>query len=221
MTETVEVDMRTGLDRDHELLTALRQHDSMAAEALITTFGDRAYRLAVRITGNEADAEEAVQDAFWRVLRKVDTFRGDSAFSSWLYRIITNAAYERIRRRRRALDDISLDDVGASFDQDGRHIGVITDWSRSIDDPAVQSELRAVLSSTISELPSHYRAVIVLRDVEGLSTSEIAAALGITVPTAKMRAHRARLFLRRRLSMFVADAVGRVHESARQEHVPG
>jgi len=83
---------------------------------------------------------------------------------------------------------------------------VLTDWSSSIDDPAVQTELRAVLSSAVSELPAHYRAVIVLHDVEGLSMAEVADALGITVPTAKTRAHRARLLLRKRLSMFMASA---------------
>jgi RNA polymerase sigma-70 factor (ECF subfamily) len=82
MTETVEVDMLTGLDADHELVTALRQHESTAAEALITAYGGRAYRLALRITGSEQDAAEAVQDALWSLIRKVDTFRGDSAFSS-------------------------------------------------------------------------------------------------------------------------------------------
>src|SRR5436309_8330810 len=107
----MEGDMQTRLDPDQKLLTALRQRESTAAEALITAYGDRAYRLAVRITGNKQDAEEAVQDAFWSVVRKIDTFRGDSAFGSCVYRIISNAAYERIRRRPRAFVDISLDEV--------------------------------------------------------------------------------------------------------------
>ena len=207
MTETVEVDMLTELDPDHELLTALRQREPTAAEALLTVYGDRAYRLAARITGNQQDAEEAVQDAFWSVVSKIDTFRGDSAFRSWVYRIVSNAAYDKIQRRPQAFVDISLEEVSPVFDQDGRHTGgVIRDWSPSIDDPAVQSELRTVLSSAVSELPAHYRAVIVLRDVEGLSMAEVADALGITIPTAKTRAHRARLFLRKRLSIFMAGS---------------
>src|SRR5215467_9058443 len=100
--------MQARLDPDHTLLTALRQRESTAAEALITAYGDRAYRLAVRITGNRHDAEETVQDAFLSVVSKIDTFRGDSAFGSWVYRIISNAAYEKIRRRPRALVNISL-----------------------------------------------------------------------------------------------------------------
>src|SRR5256886_5620288 len=156
--------MATRLDPDQDLLTALREREPTAAEALITAYGDRAYRLAARITGNQQDAEEAVQDAFWSVVRKIDTFRGDSAFGSWFYRIVSNAAYEKVRRRPQAFVEISLDEVLPPFHGDGPHAGMLTDWSSSIDDPAVQTELRALLSSAVSELPVHYRAVIVLRD---------------------------------------------------------
>ena len=90
------------------------------------------------------------------------------------------------------------------FHEDGRHAGPIGDWSASIDDPAVQTELRAALDSAIGELPAHYRGVIVLLDVEGLSMAEVAGSVGITVAAAKSRAHRARLFLRIRLSVFMA-----------------
>jgi len=201
MTEAVEVDMLTGLDADHELLTALRQHESTAAEALITAYGDRAYRLAARITGNAEDAEEVVQDAILSVVRKIDTFRGESAFGSWFYRIVSNAAYGR--RRPQASIEIPLEEVLPAFDEHGRHASLFRDWSSSLDDPAVQRQLRDVLTSAIDALPPHYRAVIVLRDVEGLSTAEVADALGIAVPTAKTRAHRARLVLRKRLSTFM------------------
>ena len=211
--------MATRLDHDQDLLTALREREPTAAEALITAYGDRAYRLAVRITGNQQDAEEAVQDAFWSVVRKIDTFRGDSAFGSWMYRIVSNAAYEKIRRRRRAFRDIALDEVLPPFDEDGRHARSITDWSFAIDDPAVQTELRSVLSSAVSELPAHYRAVVVLRDIEGLSVAEVADALAISVSTVKSRAHRARLSLRKRLSMFMAMAGGSVGESAQKQYV--
>jgi len=111
--------MPTRLDPDQKPLTALRQRKSTAAEALITAYGDRAYRLAVRITGNRHDAEETVQDAFLSMVRKIDTFRGDSAFGSWVYRIITNAAYEKIRRRPRAIVSISLDEAPPLFDEMG------------------------------------------------------------------------------------------------------
>ena len=83
---------RRRIDRDDDLLDALRSGDPRAAECLVSRYGERAYRLARRITGNGQDAEEVVQDAFWSVVRKIDTFRGDSAFGSWLYRIVANAA---------------------------------------------------------------------------------------------------------------------------------
>ena len=86
-------------DRDWGLVEALRQGEATAAECLVATFGDRACRLAIGITGNQEDAEEAVQDAFWNVIRKIDTFRGESSFRSWIYRITANAAYQKRRRR--------------------------------------------------------------------------------------------------------------------------
>jgi RNA polymerase sigma-70 factor, ECF subfamily len=211
--------MATRLDPDQDLLAALREREPTAAEALITAYGGRAYRLAVGITGNQQDAEETVQDAFWSVVRKIDTFRGDSAFGSWIYRIVSNAAYEKIRRRPRAFRDIALDEVLPPFDEDGCHAGSISDWSVGIDDPAVQTELRSVLSSAVSELPAHYRAVVVLRDVEGLSVAEVADALAISVATVKSRTHRARLSLRKRLSTFMATAGGSVEESAQEQFV--
>ena len=184
------------IDRDSRLLDALRQGEPTAAEELVATYGNRAYRLTIGITGNKQDAEEAVQDAFWSVIHKIDTFRGDSAFGSWIYRIVSNAAYAKVRRRQPAIGAIAVDEV-------------VMDWSSTIDDPAVQSELRTVLSSAISELPVHYRAVVVMRDVEGLSMAEIADGLGLTVATAKTRVHRARLLLRSRLNIFMTSRVRR------------
>jgi len=81
---------------------------------------------------------EVVQDAFWSVARKIDTFRGDAAFETWVYRIISNAAYEKMRRHPRAFVDIPLDEVLPPFHENGPHVGVISDWSSSIDDPTVK-----------------------------------------------------------------------------------
>src|SRR5206468_5981045 len=94
--------------------------------------------------------------------------------------------------------------------EDGRHAEPISDWSASTGDPAVQAELRAALDAALEELPAHYRAVIVLHDVEGLSMAEAAASLGITVATAKTRAHRGRLFLRKRLAVFMSGATASI-----------
>jgi RNA polymerase sigma-70 factor, ECF subfamily len=207
---TPEIDMPTRLDPDQELLTALRERDSTAAGALVTAYGARAYRLVIRITGNQQDAEEAVQDVFWSVVRNIDTFRGDAALGSWIYRITANAAYQRLRRGAHRRDEVSLDEILPSFHEDGRYADPIVDWSTDLDDPAVQTELRSVLTSALDELPDHYRAVTILHDVEGLSMAEVAGCLNITVPTAKARAHRARLFLRQRLAGFMSGATSGV-----------
>ena len=197
-------------DRDWALVDALRRRDSTAAERLLETYGDRVYRLALRITGNAQDAEEVVQDAFWSVLRHIDTFRGESLLGSWIYRITANTAYQKLRRAVHQRDEISLDQVLPILDDGHHHLDPSGDWSAQIDDPAIQSELRDVLASAIDELPANHRAVFVLHDVEGLSMAEIADALGISLATAKTTAHRARLRLRKRLGMFLSHTTSSV-----------
>ena len=195
--------MTTQTDRDDSLVAALRRDDLTAAEDLVAAYGDRSSRLAYRITGNAQDAEEAVQDAFLSAIRKIDSFRGESAFRSWLYRIVANAAYQCCRTRRRRGADVSLDKLLPAFEH-GRHVAPVADWSMIVDDPARQTELRMVLRPAIDELPAHYRAVVVLRDVEGFSHHEIAESLGLTVRTVKMRVHRARLILRKQLEAYLS-----------------
>ena len=186
-------------DRDLPLLDALRRREPTATERLVTTYGDRAYRLAVRITGSAADAEEVVQDALWAVSRKIDTFRGDAAFGSWFYRIVANAAYQKLRGRRSRRTELSLEQVLPLFDESGRHVALTADWSPRVEDPASQTELRLALTAALDELPPLSRSILVLRDVEGRSNSEIAEALGLGVPAVKTRVHRARLFVRKQL----------------------
>jgi RNA polymerase sigma-70 factor, ECF subfamily len=197
--ETDGVADRRRADRDLDLLQALGRREPIAAERLVMRYGERAYRLASGITGNGQDAEEVVQDAFWTVVRKIDTFRGESAFGSWLYRIVANAAYQKLRRRPSRRREVSLDEVLPFFDESGSHFAPMADWSPRVDDPATQAELRTALTAAIDELPAVYRTVLVLRDVEGRSNLEIATALGLSVPVVKTRVHRARLFLRKRL----------------------
>jgi len=197
---------RKSIDPDAALVAQLRRADTGAAEALVGAYGDRVYRLAIGITGNASDAEEVVQDAFWSVLRNIETFRGDASLGSWIYRIVVNAAYQNVRRRRHRRDVIYLEDVLPSFQEDGRHAGAISDWSARIDEPAAQRELRAALNAAIEDLPPEYRVAIVLRDVQGSSMREVADALKISVANAKSRVHRGRLFLRKRLAMFLDGA---------------
>jgi RNA polymerase sigma-70 factor, ECF subfamily len=186
-------------DRDGALLAALREGTPDAAERLLAVYGDRVYRLAVSITGSAPDAEEVVQDALWTVIRKIDMFRGDSALGSWIYRIVANAAYQKLRSRSARRAEIPLDDVLPAFHETG-HPEPMADWSAQLDDPSRTTELRLVLTSAIEALPADYRAALVLRDVDGLSNEEVAQVLGVSVAAVKSRAHRARLFVRQRLA---------------------
>src|SRR5712692_3119605 len=197
---------RKANDRDAALVAQLRRGDAGAAEALVGTYGDRVYRLALRITGNASDAEEVVQDALWTASRKIDTFRGAAAFGSWVYRITANAAYQKLRGRRSQRHEVSWDDLVPAFDEQGQHAEVAVDWSRRLKDPAIDGELNSILSAVIDELPADYRTAFVLHDVEGLSNPEIAETLHVKLSAIKSRVHRARLFLRRRLAAYVASA---------------
>jgi RNA polymerase sigma-70 factor (ECF subfamily) len=194
---------------DRELVDALRLHDGAAAEHLVASYADRAYRLASRITRDARDAEEVVQDALWAIVRKIDTFRGDSAFGSWLYRIVANAAYQKTRVRQGQRRELSLDELLPLFDDRGRYAERIADWSAAVDEPHAQADLREALDSAIGELRADHRAVFVLHDIEGRSNLEIAEALDLSVANVKSRLHRARLFLRKRLAAFMTRPPGR------------
>ena len=194
---------RTKTDGDAALVEALRRDDPEAPELLVETYGDRVYRLALRITGSNEDAEEAAQDALWTAARKISTFKGESAFGSWLYRIAANAAYQKLRARRSKAHEIAMEDVLPAFDDAGRHFEPMADWSERVDEQALQGELRRVLGAAIDGLPPDYRTALVLHDVEGLSNPDIAEALGISLPAVKSRVHRSRLFVRKKLADYM------------------
>jgi RNA polymerase sigma-70 factor (ECF subfamily) len=207
----MKVDMPSQVDRDEQLLGALRQREPTAAERLVTAYWERAYRLAVRITENGQDAEEVVQDALWAVVRNIDRFRRECSFGSWLFRIVTNAAYHKRRYRQSRRREVSWDEVLPDFDEQSRHVMRMTDRSARVTDPAVQKELWLALTAAINELPADYRTVLVLRDVDGLSTLEIAQLLGLSIPAVKTRAYRARLFLRQHLNDGTASWTRALH----------
>ena len=194
---------RRAVDPDAGLVEQLRRQDAEAGEALVAAYWDRAYRLAIRITSNASDAEEVVQDALWKVSRRIDTFRGVGAFGSWLYRVTANTAYQKLRQRRGKREEVSWEDLASSFDDKGRHLEAAIDWSRRFHDPAIEGELRSVLSAAINALPAIYRIVFLLHDVEGLSNPEIAEALHVTLAAIKSRVRRTRLFLRKRLADYI------------------
>jgi RNA polymerase sigma-70 factor (ECF subfamily) len=202
----VSVAPGTRVDADADLVEALRREAPDAAERLVERFGDRVYRLAMRITGLNEDAEEAAQDALWTAARKIHMFKGESAFGSWIYRITANAAYQKLRTRRQKSSEIALEDVLPSLDGDGLHFEPMDDWTNRVDERALQGELRQALTEAIDALPPDYRTALVLHDVEGVSNPDIAEALGISLPAVKSRVHRSRLFVRKRLSEYLKTA---------------
>jgi len=194
------------MDADADLVEALRREEPDAADRLVERYGDRVYRLAMRITGLNEDAEEAAQDALWTAARKIHMFKGESAFGSWIYRITANAGYQKLRTRRQKSAEIAIEDVLPSLDGDGRHFEPMDDWSNRVDEQALQGELRRVLQQAIDGLPADYRTALVLHDVEGLSNPDIAEALNISLPAVKSRVHRSRLFVRKQLADYLKTA---------------
>jgi RNA polymerase sigma-70 factor (ECF subfamily) len=166
-------------------------------------YASRVYRLAHGILRNAADADEVVQDVFLTLFQKIHTFEGRSALASWLYRVTTNAAL--IKRRGRKSDrEVSIDAQLPTFLADGHRAGdpsfVGADWSQTPEADLLSRETRAILGRAIDELPAPHRTVLVLRDVEGLSSEETAEILGESVSAVKSRLHRARMSLREELT---------------------
>jgi RNA polymerase sigma-70 factor (ECF subfamily) len=192
---------------DFDLLTSLRRGDVGALEALAGRYGTKIYRLAFGVTRNQADAEEVLQDVLLTLARKGESFEGRSALGSWLYRITTNAALNKRRGKRLELET-PLEDLLPTFKADGHRAGdrtfILADWSQNPEEELLSGERRRVLERAIDSLPDHYRVVLVLRDVEGLSNESVAEVLDESVPSVKSRLHRARMVLREQLTQACA-----------------
>lgn len=173
-----------------------------AFEQLVERYRDRVYRLAVGMTKSPTEAEEVVQDAFLSLFRNLGTFRGDSTPSTWIYRIATNAALMRLRTKRRK-PLLSVEDIDPVQRPQGS-IWPAGAWSRRPEEVVLDRELRERIEQAITELPEKYSIVLLLRDVEGLSNSEVAEMIGLTIPTVKARLHRARIFVRNELERYFA-----------------
>jgi RNA polymerase sigma-70 factor (ECF subfamily) len=175
--------------------------DHEAFEALFQRHFPTIYRQAVRLVCNQAEAEEVVQEVFLTLYEKARTFRGASAFSTWLYRITMNAALSRLRRRKRT-EALPLDDYLPRFREDGHHlVRPVGDWSNELDERLAHAERYRLLQAALEQLQPVDRAVVMLSDVEGLSDREIGTALGLTVSAVKARLHRSRLVLRGQLAV--------------------
>src|SRR6059058_3907648 len=186
---------------DRELVERAQRGDGAAFAELVARHQRQLYRLALRMTGSEADAQEVLQEAFLNAYQKLPNFRGEAQFSSWLYRIAANSALMRLRRAPDALQDQPLELQGPKFSAEG-FLEPQNDWSQRADTQMMDRELGQAIDQAVTALPEDYRTVFLLKDVDGLSNEEIASALDLTVPAVKSRLHRARLALREKLSDF-------------------
>ena len=191
--------------KDTELLERLKSGDEGALTDLADAYSSKIYQLAFRYLRNKEDAEEITQDVLFKVYRKVGAFRGDSALSSWIYRITFNAAMSRLRtaRYQRSQDEDrqaspnesdTATSASRSFD--------VADWSDLADERVLRSQLRQRVFRAILALPAIYRAPVMLRDIHGMSTEEASALLRVKDQTLKSRLHRGRLILRKQLADF-------------------
>ena len=186
---------------DVELIKNFKAGDERSFVELIERYTQKVHNLAMRITRNEEDAEEVLQDTFVTVYKKVDKFEGKSAFSSWLYRITVNAAFMKLRKRRQT-PAISLEDVNPSVKENW--VGTSSECS-DVNYLSSRHELRAELEDAVAKLPDEYRTIFVLRDVDGLSNQEVGEILNLSVPAVKSRLHRSRLMLRKKLHKYYQD----------------
>jgi RNA polymerase sigma-70 factor (ECF subfamily) len=188
-----------------ELLARLKRGDEQALVDLADEFGTKIYQLAFRYLRNKEDAEEVTQDVLFKVYRKVDAFRGDAALSSWIYRITFNAAMSRLRTakyQRSQDDDRSAAVADTDLHGDTPRAKDVADWSDLADEQVLRAQLRTRVMRAILALPAIYRAPVMLRDIQGMSTEEASAVLHVKDQTLKSRLHRGRLILRKQLADF-------------------
>ena len=188
---------------DRRLIARLQARDETAVHELAERYGPRIYQLALRQMKNPEDAEEVTQDVLLKVYRKIGAFRGDSALSSWIYRITFNTAMSRLRSsklERAAQHHERRDDQ----DEGRRPMLQPADWSHMPDEELLRAQLRRAVMTAIQDLPEIYRVPVVLRDIEGLTTEEASTRLHVKDQTLKSRLHRGRLLLRERLQAFTS-----------------
>ena len=176
---------------DQALLTALRAGHEWAFETMVRLYGGRLLAVARRFTRNDEDAQDVVQSAYLSAFRALKDFEGTCQLSTWLHRIVVNSALMKLRSRRRKPEE-SIDALLPSFQEDGHHVEQFSEWSIPADQLMERKETRATVQECIEQLPENYRLVLKLRDIEELSTQEVAGMLAMTPTAVKVRLHRAR-----------------------------
>ena len=197
---------------EKELILHLQQGDEAAFETLVRLYEKKVYTLCRRMCANDEDAQEAAQDAFLALWRSAKSFRGDASLSTWLYRLATNACIDLLRRNKRGGERVSLDDEEAAFE--------LADESPLPEQALERKETQRLINEGLAALPEDYRAILLLREAEGLSYAEIADAMHLELGTVKSRISRGRVLLRNYLSAsgnFFEAASSKVTECNRGE----
>lgn len=180
---------------DDELVSGLRARDERAFETLLRRYMARLLSVARRFLRNEEDARDAVQEAFVAAFRAIDGFQAGSKLSTWLHRIVVNACLMKLRTRRRHPEE-GIDALLPRFQPDGHQVQASIDWHITAEEMVEREETRELVRRSIEKLPDTYRVVLLMRDIEEMSTEDTAQALGITPAAVKVRLHRARQALR-------------------------
>lgn len=195
---------------DAVLVREAQAGDTRGFDELVRRYQDKVYRLAFKILRHEDDASEALQDAFLSAFRGLKNFKAESTFSTWLYRITTNASLMKYRKRRD--HHISLEQSQSS-NEDSETMQ-LPDWTQQPVKDLLDAETREVMDEGIQRLPEELRTVFVLRDVQDLSNAEVAEILELSVAAVKSRLHRARRALRDRLDRYFRDRLTRKDREA-------
>ncbi|HET9940355.1 MAG TPA: sigma-70 family RNA polymerase sigma factor [Candidatus Eisenbacteria bacterium] len=188
----------TEAETDEQLVRKSQQDNERAFGELVSRYESKVYSLALKMLRNPEDAEDVLQDTFLRAYRGIKSFKGNSTFSTWIYRITANSALMRLRKRQ--LPTVSIDDA------DEREAPInIADWAPGPVEQMLNQETQAAMTEAIDALPPEFRQVFVLRDIEELSNAEVAEILDLSVAAVKSRLHRARLKVRNRLATYFTE----------------
>ncbi len=195
----------TALDDDTSILVRLRAGENQAYEKIVRTYAGQLMAVAQRILRNEADASDAVQDTFLALFKSIEGFRGNCRISTWLHRVVTNAALMKLRSKVRK-PQCSVEDLLPVYYQEGHRLDPRPAWHESPDEVLLREESHRMVHEKISQLPEDSRNVILLRDIQEVSTAEAAAHLDVSEAVIKTRLHRARQALRRLLEQELGHA---------------
>ena len=186
---------------EDQLVKNLQAGNLDSFEQLANLYQKKIYSLSFNLTRNAMDSEDVTQEVLLTLFKKIHTFQGRSAFSSWVYRITLNSTYMKLRSRKKE-QSISIEELLPSFNGAGFQQEKIQDWSEKTESLLFDNEGREIIKKAVDLLPDKEKVVFLLRDVEGLSTNKVSEVLDLTIPAVKSRLHRARLFLRKKLANY-------------------